>query len=315
MKETSETAVMLSIVVISHNHEAFIATTLDSILMQEVNFTYEVIVCDDASADATAGIINKYAEKHPDCIKPLLSTENIGPCSLAAQGFGLCRGKYLAWLDGDDYWVYKHKLQYQIDFLENNPEYAGCFHDAAINSDAKAAQSQHDTSYYSQWKYFSQFNRYTPDFFPWQLLNRQLIPTASFVCRKNLLNNNIFDSIRNFNLSVNWILQLYIIRSSRFRYINEIWSAYNDHSEGISKKTPRLDFKNNNIAFLKMLRYDPYYAYLRKDLYKALTREYYQLLDINKGHKRKIIKLTLAYFRYELLKIIAELFYFCRKAV
>ncbi|OQA01452.1 MAG: hypothetical protein BWY70_00380 [Bacteroidetes bacterium ADurb.Bin408] len=128
------------------------------------------------------------------------------------------------------------------------------------------------------------------------------------------MNREIFETIKEFNLSVNWMLQLYVIRNSRFRYFNETWSIYNDHREGISKKTSRIDFKKNNITFLKMLRYDPYYAYLRKDIYKALTKEYYQLLDIYKGQKSKIIKLTLAYFRYELLKIFSELFYFFRKA-
>ena len=305
--------VKVSVVVITHNHEAFIAQTLGSILMQQVTFPYEVIVCDDASSDGTQEIIKKFEQAHPLLIKTVFSAQNAGPCRMAATGFALCSGTYLAWLDGDDYWSVNFKLQQQVDFLDNNPGYAGCFHDAAIASDVKIAHVRHDTSYYSQWKLFSQFNRYTPDFYPWQLLDRELIPTASLVCRTNLLNPDIFETIRMFSLSINWMLQLFVIRSSRLRYFNEVWSVYNDHPEGISKKTPRLDFKYNNITFLKLLLEDPYYSYIRKDLYKALAREYYQILHIYKGHKQKIIVPALAYLRFEFLKVISELFYFLRK--
>ncbi len=311
--DTQQTeAKKLSIVIITHNHQAYINRTIESILNQKLLLSYEIIICDDASTDNTVEIILSYHQKHPEIFNTYFSPVNKGPMQMAKQSLSMCKGQYLAWLDGDDYWLYENKLQYQIDFLDTHCDYAACFHDALIVSE-KNHTSNNDSTYYKQWKCFSQFNKYTPDFYPWQLLERQLIPTASLVCRKNLLDIAVFEKFSEMKLSINWLLQLMIIKNSKFRYINEQWSVYYNHHEGMSKKVDKQCFKLSNIHFLKKLLNDGYYTYLRKDIYKAIALEYYQLLDIYKGQKKKLIKLTFRYILYEFKKIISEIFYFFRK--
>ena len=83
--------------------------------MQKTNFRFEAIVHDDASTDGTATIIKEYAEKYPDIIKPILETEN----QYSKHDGSLRRivdeaclgGKYVAWCEGDDYWIDALKLQ------------------------------------------------------------------------------------------------------------------------------------------------------------------------------------------------------------
>lgn len=127
--------IKVSVIVHTYNHEKFIAQTLESIVNQEVNFQYEVIVGDDASKDKTPEIITEYQKKYPDIIKPMLHPVNMG-------GFGknntlatleVCQGKYIAAMDGDDYWTNPQKLQKQVDFLDQNPEFVACFHNALIH--------------------------------------------------------------------------------------------------------------------------------------------------------------------------------------
>ena len=312
MNNNSNT-IKLSVVIITHNHEKFIGKAIEGILIQKVNFGYDIIICDDASEDKTQEIIRDYQLKNPAIIKTFFSPQNKGPMVMAGKAYEMASGLYLAWLDGDDYWINGEKLQYQVDFLDGNPSYSGCFHDATIISNCNIASKSNDLRYHHQWKYYSQFNHYTSDFYPWSLLERNLIPTASLVCRKENLQPDVFEKYAEVKLSINWLFHLMIIKDSKFRFINELWSVYNDHAEGISKKVGKEDFKISNIRFLKKLLADDYYVYLRKDIYKALSKEYYQLLDLNKGKKKKLIKLIFDYYLYEFKKLISESFYIFRK--
>lgn len=126
----NETVPLVSVSVITYNHEKYIRQCLDGILMQNVNFPYEILVHDDASPDGTADIIREYEAKYPDIIKPIYQTENQYSQGKDASKFNFdrARGKYLAFCEGDDYWTEPGKLQKQVDFLERHPGYIGTVH-------------------------------------------------------------------------------------------------------------------------------------------------------------------------------------------
>jgi len=126
----NETVPLVSVSVITYNHEKYIRQCLDSILMQNVNFPYEVLVHDDASPDGTADIIREYEERYPKIIKPIYQTENQYSQGKNVSKFNWdrARGKYLAFCEGDDYWTDPGKLQKQVDFLERHPEYIATAH-------------------------------------------------------------------------------------------------------------------------------------------------------------------------------------------
>ena len=117
---------ILSIVVITYNHEKYIRKCLDSILMQDVDFSFEIIVSDDCSTDQTAQIITEYQDKYPDIIKPNLRSINVGATKNQYDCFLRCTGNYIAILDGDDFWTDKQKLKIQTDFLKNNETFIAC---------------------------------------------------------------------------------------------------------------------------------------------------------------------------------------------
>lgn len=123
---------MVSIVCLTYNIEAFIREAIDSFLMQQVAFRYEIIVHDDASIDGTPDIIKGFQDRHPDIIKPIFQTENQYALTGKfpyANAYAQARGKYIALCDGDDYWTDPLKLQKQVDFMEEHPDYALCYHD------------------------------------------------------------------------------------------------------------------------------------------------------------------------------------------
>lgn len=117
---------LVSIVVITYNHEKYIRKCLDSILMQNLDFAFEIIIGDDFSTDQTAQIITEYQEKYPEIVKPNLRSINVGATSNQYECFLRCTGDYIAILDGDDFWTDKLKLKTQTDFLKNNDTFIAC---------------------------------------------------------------------------------------------------------------------------------------------------------------------------------------------
>lgn len=126
---------LVSICCISFNHEDFLEQALDSFLIQETNFPFEILIHDDASTDKSADIIRTYEAQYPHLIKPIYQTENqysqnIEPMS--AYNYSRAKGKYIAICEGDDYWTGTSKLQLQADFLEANEAYSICYHNSTV---------------------------------------------------------------------------------------------------------------------------------------------------------------------------------------
>lgn len=108
-----------------YNHEPYLRQCLDGFVMQITDFPFEAIVHDDASTDRSAEIIQEYAGKYPDIIKPIFEAENQyskHDGSIRRIMNEHTRGKYVAMCEGDDYWIDPYKLQKQVDYLESHPE-------------------------------------------------------------------------------------------------------------------------------------------------------------------------------------------------
>ncbi len=125
--EIDSRPVMVSIRCLTYNQEKYIRDCLEGFVMQKTNFRFEAIVHDDASTDGTAAIIREYAKKYPDIITPIYQKENQYSKhngSLRRIMDSHMRGKYIAFCEGDDYWIDENKLQRQVDFLESHSEYS-----------------------------------------------------------------------------------------------------------------------------------------------------------------------------------------------
>lgn len=117
--------VLVSVAVITYNMEKYLPTLLESILKQKVDFEYEIVIDDDCSPDHSREIIREYQKKYPQMIKAIFREKNVGGSKNMYGVMQQCSGKYIAILEGDDFWESEDKLQYQVDFLEKHPEYIG----------------------------------------------------------------------------------------------------------------------------------------------------------------------------------------------
>ena len=133
---------MVSVKVSTYQHVDFIEDCLEGILMQETDFPVEILIGEDESDDGTREICKEYAEQYPEQIRLFLHRRenNIAihgrptPKFQATYTRFMCRGKYVAMCEGDDYWRDPKKLQKQVEVLEANPEHVLSHHSAQIVS-------------------------------------------------------------------------------------------------------------------------------------------------------------------------------------
>jgi glycosyltransferase involved in cell wall biosynthesis len=124
----ADSSIKVSVHMPAYNHEAYLAEAIESVLMQRVDFKYEIVIGEDCSGDATRSIVTDYAERFPEIVRPLFHEQNLGMYENDRAIIRHCRGKYIAWLESDDCFTSPDKLQKQVDLLDAHPDYAACFH-------------------------------------------------------------------------------------------------------------------------------------------------------------------------------------------
>lgn len=144
---------LVSICCITYNHEDYIAEALDSFLMQETNFPFEILIHDDASTDSTAEIIRSYENKYPSLLKPIYQTENQYSKGIKINStfnFPRAEGEYIALCEGDDFWIDSKKLQFQIEKMREYSECHISFHptivvdNVTMTNDFLSKHAEHD---------------------------------------------------------------------------------------------------------------------------------------------------------------------------
>lgn len=116
----------VSVLITTYNLDKYISQALDSVINQNVDFDYDIIIADDCSEDNTVKILEEYKSKYPEKIKLLLSDKNMGSLSNSNRLFDKIDSEYISFLDGDDYWIGEDRLKIQVNFLDKNPNYYLC---------------------------------------------------------------------------------------------------------------------------------------------------------------------------------------------
>ena len=234
----------------TYNHAKFISKAIDSALMQETEFNYEIIVSEDCSTDGTRNIVLDYHQRFPGKIRLLLSEKNIHSNAVVTRGINAANGKYIALLDGDDYWTTPHKLQKQVDFLDSHSGCSMCFHNAEAFNEDSNQQPWNWTA--SDQKEFSTLE---------DLWRGNFIATCSTMFRNNLF-EKIPDWYHSFFPITDWPLYILIAEHGTIGYINEVMGAYRLHPGGLyspisekQKLKKTLDFYRRINKFMNF-RYD-----------------------------------------------------------
>jgi len=213
-------SVKVSVLLLTYNHERFLAEAIEGVLTQKTDFPCELVIADDCSTDGTREVIRRYWEKYPDRIRVLLNRRNIKARRTVVRAYHECRGQYVATLEGDDYWTSPNKLQRQADFLDRHPDCTICFHSVAMRWDDGSREPL-----LCRPSKISEF--YTLD----DLLECNFIGTCSPVYRKGMF---VTFPAWHFVMPVgDWSSSVLHALHGRIGYIDEPMGVYRQHSGGI----------------------------------------------------------------------------------
>jgi glycosyltransferase involved in cell wall biosynthesis len=230
----------VTVLVTTYNHEKYIAQALDSVLMQEANFDYEVVVLEDCSTDATREIIVAYQKQHPNKIRLRLAAQNECSNKPFAEEFQASPSPYVAMLDGDDYWTSPKKLQKQVDFLKAHPECTICFHNALkIYEDQSRAPVRYNSS---NLKRISALE---------DLWHHNFIAGCTAMLRKGALRK--FPEWFYTLPYGDWPLYILCAQHGNIGYIDEILGVYRIHSGGLWSSLDSIQKLESLIAFHKSM--------------------------------------------------------------
>lgn len=266
----------LTIVITTYNLEEYIEQAVRSILMQKVDFEYKIRISDDCSTDRTINIIDKLQKQYPDKIEILLSEVNRGSLKNSNKAFSGVTSQYIAFLDGDDFWIGDEFLQKKIDFLDRHPEFTMCGGDTEIfyssdGSKEKVINSSEDCIY--------DFQDYLTGKMPY-------VHTSSIVLRNCIYQ----DGLPQTYYDVEDTFENCAVRGEEFRFMThfergklkvyaDVMSCYRIHERGIwqgSSLTKR--FIETAIA---RNFFDKYYANIESDFFRRTCLSAYRDLMRN----------------------------------
>ena len=230
MMNPQSTHCTLSVLLVTYNHEKHINQALASLFKQVIDQDIELVIADDGSSDRTLEIIRAFqGQDSRFTFNYLDNTSNLGITKNYQRGFSACTGKYVAVLEGDDYWIHPFKLQRQLDFLECHWECNLCSVNYFVYDEGRS-----------------------------QFTARAAVGNGhGYIAARNLIADNI---VGNFSTcmyrksaldvlpealfqitSYDWIINICVARKSLIGFLEEPMSVYRLHSAGVWTQTPHID--------------------------------------------------------------------------
>lgn len=226
LRESEADQPYVSVMVITYNHERFIRKALDSILMQERNFPIEINVIDDASTDDTQAIVREYSQRFPGIVNCYFNPRNAGHIATqlnTIRGFQTLRGRYFAFLEGDDYWTDVQKLAKQVAFLEGHADFVACAHQTLKVFDDDSRPPEHFLP-------FKAFGRNVAEMY--DLVSMAGVFHLSSIVYRNVFRQTppacLYDEF-SCDVTINMVYGMF----GKFYCLDEYMSAYRVHGGGV----------------------------------------------------------------------------------
>ena len=233
----------VSICCIAYNHEPFIKGAIEGFNKKKTTFPYEIIISDDCSRDDTRAIISEYRQKYPNLLRDVSPDHNLGMYDNFYHVLETANGKYIALCDGDDFWTDVHKLQKQVDILEQNERLIGCFTDCmAVSEDGRnILMKKRPTVSMEQ-----SGNYGLRDF-----LKDNRTSTLSLVYRNNHQEELLckLKNVKNDFLA-DWPLYIFLLTYGDMYYLSQVTCAYRQNPSSVTHTT----WRNERVGRVKASR-------------------------------------------------------------
>jgi hypothetical protein len=222
-------------------HRPFVAQAIESVLLQETPFEVELVIGEDRSSDGTREVVERYAERYPERVRTVLPAENVGHGEILRRVLEEVRGRFVAYLDGDDYWTSAAKLRRQVSYLEAHPECASCFHDASLVYDAAGTPSGTTTPALAELSFALE-----------DILTECFVPSPAMMFRREIVAELpawAFESAW-----IDWLIHIRCAQRGPLGYIAEPLAAYRVHEGGMFSALDRISQIEEDLRFYEQLR-------------------------------------------------------------
>lgn len=290
----------VSICCITHNHESYIRDAIEGFLKQVTNFSFEIIIQDDASTDQTADIIREYKIKNPEIINPIFHKENQyskGVGSIILPPMKIARGKYIALCEGDDYWVDPLKLQKQITDMEKHPGCYLSFHPAIEKWDDGKHEDKILCLYSPKNKIFS-----TDEVI---LGGGSFIPSASIVINASVIPRIIsFFEIAKEAQVGDYYIQILGSENGGALYLSDVMSVYRKGVLGSCSDKSQKDLKYQSSVVISTIniykKIDKFTNYKYTKQFAMKREDFISKIVISLAHDNKLKEQIFNAYRYEI---------------
>ncbi len=261
----SKEKLQLVVWMVTYNQERYIEQAIESVMMQKTNFDYKLLIGEDFSKDATRAICQELKKKYPQRIELFLNDKNYGATFNGRQMYQKCfdtGAKYVALLEGDDYWTDANKLQKQVDFLEKKEDCIFCFHNATIDAAPEKVYPKNVEKEIVNAKDFFQI---------------ATIPTASVVYRN-------FNYVPSDHSHGDFILYCELLSKGNAGYLNQTMAAYRMHGGGISAAYDSNVYLEKRIGELQIeMKIPSFSTSVKEEIGAILIMHILHYLNKNRG--------------------------------
>lgn len=229
---------VITVIVTTFNHERFIEDCIRSILAQETEYPFELIVTDDRSTDSTVDRLETLVSEAGLRVAVIVAEQNRNDNSLLLEAVGISEGRYIANLDGDDYWTDPGKLQKQVSFLEANREFAGCSHDTF------AVDDRTGRTMFVNGPGDAVLDRC-------MMVRGNLVSSCSVIVRREAYDNLQSDFVQC--VYGDWPLYFAALRLGPIRNFGEIMGVWRHHDGGVYTSLSTVERDMQDLEFLETI--------------------------------------------------------------
>jgi len=255
----------VSVALITYNHERYIAQAIESVLMQQTNFDFDLVIGEDCSTDRTREIVQDFHQRYPEKIHLVLAEKNNGALQNIIHTTEACHGEYLAALEGDDCWISPERLQQQADFLDQHPDFAVCFGNARVfYEDRSRADHLHRPENQKEVTTLEDLIKDT-----------NFIPSCTVMYRRSCV-KSLPVWAKNLPMT-DWLNNILAAQYGKIGYINKVYGAYRVHPGGIWSRLPMVDHLQADIYFYEVI--NRYFRHRYDKIIKTQIQNRWEKMD------------------------------------
>jgi glycosyltransferase involved in cell wall biosynthesis len=229
---------MVSVIMITYGHEKFIEQAIEGVLKQECDFNFELIISNDCSPDKTDIIIQKISneDSRTSIIKYFNHESNLGMMPNFIFALKQAKGKYIALCEGDDYWTDPLKLQKQVNFMEENLNYAMCFHKVEVTFAYEGD--------------FYEYDKPVNDIVLLKdIIRKHYIATCSLVFRNGYFKNGLPSWFAQ-SISGDLPLEILLASNGLTKYLDDTMACYRRNPGGITQSVKQIAKMRSGYIFM-----------------------------------------------------------------